>query len=157
MHPGPNNTLLCRKYSTGRESSGVFLCQTHKTDLKSTKTMRQYIYQQPNFLPTYNSYFLIYTICTIVLRLNELTFKKSKKAGLVAQDFLRIPTAVLKLFTYSLYASNTIDLENWKEKRANLNKRPLPEQSYRLLAFRDLPCSELRALLGLVLDIQKYW
>lgn len=43
---------------------------------------------------------------------NELTFKKSKKAGLVAQDFLRIPTAVLKLFTYSLYASNTMDLEN---------------------------------------------
>jgi len=53
--------------------------------------------------------------------MNKLTFKKSKKAGLVAHVFLRIPTAVLKLFTYSLYASNTIDLENWKHKRVNLN------------------------------------
>lgn len=31
-----------------------------------------------------------------------LTFKNSRKAGFVAHVFLRIATAVLKLFTYSL-------------------------------------------------------
>lgn len=41
-----------------------------------------------------------------------LTFKNSRKAGFVAQVFLRMATAVLKLFTYSLYASSTMDLEN---------------------------------------------
>lgn len=40
------------------------------------------------------------------------TFKNSRKAGFVAHVFLRTATAVLKLFTYSLYASSTMDLEN---------------------------------------------
>lgn len=41
IHPRCNRTLLCQKYNTGRVSSGVFLSQTHKTDLKPIKTARQ--------------------------------------------------------------------------------------------------------------------
>lgn len=47
----------------------------------------------------------------------------------MAHVFLRIPTAVLKLFTYSLYASSTMDLENWareSDRREGRRAHALP-------------------------------
>lgn len=53
-----------------------------------------------------------------------LTLRNSKKAGLVKQAFLIKDMALVKLLTYSLYTSKTMDLENFGEEMGGQCQEP---------------------------------
>lgn len=87
-----------------------------------------------------------------------LTFRNSRNVGFVAHVFLRIATAVLKLLTYSLYASSTMDFENCSQEKAGSMSRAAataapqsdtarghPEQDCELWAHRQALLQSLAA------------